>query len=57
MFLNSSSKLCLSDKVSLKQSSDGNKLDILMYLHFLFYIPEDGHMVGRNMCEFIVYIK
>jgi hypothetical protein len=57
MFLNSSSKLCLSDKVSLQYSSDSNKLDILMYLNFLFYNPEDGHMVGRNMCEFIVYIK
>jgi len=20
-----------------------------MYLNFVFYIPEDGHMAGRNM--------
>jgi hypothetical protein len=23
----------------------------LMYLTFLFYLPDDGHMVGRNMYE------
>lgn len=24
---------------------------------FVFYIPDDGHMVGQNMLEFIVYIN
>jgi hypothetical protein len=28
-----------------------------MYLTFVFYIPEDGHMIGRNMYEFIMYIN
>jgi len=28
-----------------------------MYLTFIFYIPEDGHMIGRNMYEFIMYIN
>jgi hypothetical protein len=27
------------------------------HLNFLFYIPEDGHMIGRNMYEFVVCIK
>jgi hypothetical protein len=25
------------------------KVYSLMYLTFVFYIPEDGHMLGRNM--------
>ena len=28
-----------------------------MYLSFVFNIPVDGHMTGRNMEEFIVCIK
>jgi hypothetical protein len=30
---------------------------MLMYLTFIFYLPEDGHMVGWNMQEFTVYIN
>jgi len=26
-----------------------------MYPSFVFYLPEDGHMVGRNRWKVIVY--
>jgi len=29
----------------------------LMYLRFVFYIPENSHIVGRNMYEFIMCIN
>jgi hypothetical protein len=29
-------------------------LALLMYLNFVFYLPEDDHMVGRNMQYFTV---
>ena len=29
----------------------------LNYLNFVFYVPEDGHMVDRNLQNFTVYIN
>jgi hypothetical protein len=34
-----------------------NTLDTLMCPKRLLYIPEDGHMIDRNMKLFIVYIN
>jgi hypothetical protein len=28
-----------------------------MYLTFVFYMPQDGHMVGQKMQDFTVFIK
>jgi hypothetical protein len=32
-------------------------IKFLVYLTYVFYVPEDGHNVGRDMQQFIVYIK
>jgi len=31
-------------------------LYFLMYVSFVFYLAENGHMIDRNMYEIIVYI-
>ena len=35
--------------------SDTSVIQLLCIHPFVFYRPEDGHMIGRNMYEFIMY--